>query len=183
MRIHHRPGRASQTAARICRALCLGLIAAAMATGAVQGQNPVPIINLHHNTSNGIPAAPYTIGTAVTVRGVLTAGVGIFTSDYLDIYVQDATAGIDVFKSGAPPYAFQIGDSVTINGTIGQYRGLTEVVMTSYTLYGPPGHVPQPLGCTDAIGDRSFADQLSKAPPGRVPGRIVRLDGRVESAE
>ncbi len=171
MRIHHRPGRASQTAARICRALCLGLIAAAMATGAVQGQNPVPIINLHHNTSNGIPAAPYTIGTAVTVRGVLTAGVGIFTSDYLDIYVQDATAGIDVFKSGAPPYAFQIGDSVTINGTIGQYHGLTEVVMTSYTLYTAPGHVPQPLVVTCSDVANAFLPDYSE--PNE--SRLVRL--------
>jgi hypothetical protein len=173
MRFHNRPGAARQAIARIGRALYLSLIAAAMATGAVHGQTPVPIINLHHNTSSGVPAAPYTVGTAVTVRGVLTVGVGTFTTDYVDLYIQDGTAGINVYKVGVPPYAFQIGDSVTVNGTIAQYRGMTEVSMTTYTVHESGIHCPQPLVVTCADVENAFLPDYSE--PNE--GRLVRLNG------
>ena len=89
------------------------------------GQAMVDIIDLHNNNSQGIPAPPYGIGTPVTVSGIVTSGVGTFTTEYTDVYVQDATAGIMIYQYGAPPYEFAIGDSVTINVTIAQYRGMT----------------------------------------------------------
>jgi hypothetical protein len=173
MRTHSRPGPARRTAARICRALCLVFVAAALATGAVHGQTPVPIINLHHNTSSGVPAAPYAIGTAVTVRGVLTVGVGTFTSDYVDCYIQDGTAGINVYKAGVPPYAFQIGDSVTINGTIAQYRGMTEITLATYTVHESGIHCPAPLVVTCADVEHAFLPDYSE--PNE--GRLVQLNG------
>jgi hypothetical protein len=132
----------------------------------------VDIIDLHNNNSQGIPAPPYGIGTPVTVSGITTTAVGTFTWDYTDVYVQDATAGIMIYQYGAPPYEFAIGDSVTINGTIAQYRGMTEVDMTSYTVHGSGHAVPpaQVRVCDDVEhvfqGDYSEPDE----------GRLVRLN-------
>ena len=154
-------------------------IVACMVLGALMGvvagtarADVVDIIDLHNNNSQGIPAPPYGIGTPVSVSGIVTSGVGTFTTEYTDVYVQDATAGIMIYQYGAPPYEFAIGDSVTINGTIAQYRGMTEVDMTGYTVHSTGHAVPpaQVRVCDDVEhvfqGDYSEPDE----------GRLVRLN-------
>ncbi|MFH1143790.1 MAG: phospholipase D-like domain-containing protein [Candidatus Eisenbacteria bacterium] len=158
-----------RTAGRIGRA---GLALLAVGLLASQAFAQTPIINLHNNTSSGVPAAPYTVGTAVTIRGVATVGVGTFTAEYTDVYVQDATAGVMVYKAGAPPYAFQIGDSVTIAGTIAQYRGMTEVSMNTYTVHatGLPERTPLVVTCYNV--EHTFLANYTE--PNE--GRLVRLN-------
>ncbi len=95
----------------------------------------VPMGDLHCNTSQGYPAAPYTIGTPVTVSGVITAGTGTFTSVRTEVFVQDATGAVMIFDYAVPGY-FVIGDSVTFTGTIDQYRGQTEVDLDTWTIHG-----------------------------------------------
>ncbi len=152
-----------------CAAL---LVAVLIALSTVTAWAQVNIIDLHHNTSSGVPASPYTIGTAVTVCGVVTVGVGTFTWDYTDVYLQDATAGVAIYQVGAPPYQFQIGDSVTISGTIAQYRGLTEVTMTGYTLHASGIQVPSPLVVTCDDVEHAFLPNYTE--PNE--GRLVRLN-------
>jgi hypothetical protein len=149
--------------------LALGLLLATASAALAQ----VPMINLHHNTSTGAPAAPYAIGTAVTVRGVVTVGVGTFTGTYTDVYLMDATAGINVYKVGTPPFQFQIGDSVTVAGTVGQYFGTTEVVMTTWTLHASGVALPEPLVVTCSDVTNAFLPDYSE--PNEA--RFVRLNG------
>lgn len=150
--------------------LLLGLLA-----GGAAAQTPVDIIALHNNTASGAPAAPYAIGTAVTVRGVLTVGVGTFTTEYTDIYIQDATAGIMIYQSGTPPHAFQIGDSLTVSGTIAQYRGMTEVALGSYTVHASGLATPEPLVVTCDQVEHAFGGPPSYSEPNE--GRLVRING------
>lgn len=109
----------------------------------------VPIGDLHCNDLNGVPRTPYTIGTPVSVTGVVTAGTGVYASAWTDIFLQDATGGIEVYLSTVPAI-FQIGDSMTVNGTIGQFNGTTEVLMTSWTVHASGLPVPVPLDLTCA---------------------------------
>ncbi len=145
-------------------------LAAAGLPAAVPAQ-AVDIIDLHHNTSSGVPAAPYTIGTPVTVTGVVTVGVGTFTYDYTDVYLQDATAGIMIYKYNTP-YSFAIGDSATISGVIGHYRGMTQVEMSSYTVHGSGAVVPDPMIVTCDDVEHAFLPDYSE--PNE--GRLVRLN-------
>jgi len=157
---------------RLARAAAMLAALLALLVTVADAQAPVPIIDLHHNTANGAPAAPYAIGTPVTVRGVLTVGVGTFTTEYTDIWLQDATGGVMIYQYGTPPYEFEIGDSVTIQGEIDQYNGMTEVIMDGFTLHPGGGTVPEPLVLTCADVDDCFLPDYSE--PNE--GRLVRLN-------
>jgi len=63
-------------------------------------------------------------GDTLLICGVVTSpNMG---STYTSYYIQDATAGIDVYKGGTP-MTFSIGDSVFVVGTITQSKGMTEI--------------------------------------------------------
>ncbi len=68
-------------------------------------------------------------GDTLVVYGVVTSPnyTASATGGGTSYYIQDKTAGINVFKSGAT-LNFDIGDSIYVVGTIGQYRGLTEIM-------------------------------------------------------
>ncbi len=62
-------------------------------------------------------------GDTLVVYGVvISPNLGATYSSY---YIQDATAGIDVYKS--TKMSFSIGDSVFVIGTVTQNKGLTEI--------------------------------------------------------
>ena len=65
------------------------------------------------------------IGDVFTVTGVVTVASGTFNTNDLDIYVQDKTAGINVFRPGAASLRMEIGDSVLVTGVLDQLRGNT----------------------------------------------------------
>ena len=131
----------------------------------------VDIIDLHINNSSGVPIAPYGVGTSVTVAGVITSGHGTFTPTYIDVYIQDATAGIMIYDV-AIPYEFEYGDSVTVTGTIAQYRGMTEIDYVSHTLHASNATVPAPmvLHCDDV--EHVFQPDYTEPDE----GRLVRLN-------
>ncbi|MDI6807764.1 MAG: phospholipase D-like domain-containing protein [Candidatus Eisenbacteria bacterium] len=110
----------------------------------------IPISNLHQNDSQGIPAAPYLKGTSWTVTGVVTVGSGTLGTYKTHIFIQDATGGI-AFYSSDSTLVFVPGDSITLAGTVDQYRGLTELVpiMEMRTIHGSgfPGPAPLVLTC------------------------------------
>ncbi len=73
--------------------------------------------------SDGIPDHKIT-GDTLLIHGVVISPN--MASTYTSYYVQDATAGIDVYKGGAP-LSFSVGDSVFVIGTVTQNHGLTEI--------------------------------------------------------
>lgn len=81
------------------------------------------------------------IGTSVTITGIITNGSELGTVRYL----QDATAGIaaynyDMFKDVVP------GDSVTVTGTTKDYNGLLELdPVTNVTVHAHDKELPAPV--------------------------------------
>ena len=59
------------------------------------------------------------LGTRVTIAGVVTAAQGTYRSD--NIYIQDPTGGIQVFR--VPPLSLQLGDSIEVFGTLTSFNG------------------------------------------------------------
>lgn len=132
----------------------------------------VPIVTIHVNDASGVVAAPYGVGAEATVTGVVTANL---SSTRTDVYVQDVTGGIDVFNSALAPITLAPGDSVTVTGTILQFRGITELQadFTLLTRHATGRPVPDPLVLTCADINATFHPDFTE--PNE--GRLVRVNG------
>ena len=128
------------------------------------------IQDLHHNDATGRPAAPWSIGKTVTVTGVITAPSGLFSATTFDIYMQDSTAGINVYSSRSDLAALHLGDLVSLTGTIGYANGgMTYIKDPSViTLLAANQPLPEPLllDCATAAG--SFHADLSEPDESRL---------------
>ncbi len=65
-------------------------------------------------------------GDTVFVAGVVTSP-NVQTAPQTGIFIQDSTAGIELFSYDAAPEPLAIGDSVFVIGKLDQYHGLTEL--------------------------------------------------------
>ncbi len=137
----------------------------------------VPIIQVHVNDANGVPVSPYGVGSSVTVSGIITAD---YNSTGTDVYVQDATAGIDLY-SPSRITDYQVGDSVTVTGTILQFRGLTEISPDPnlFVVHSHGNKVPDPMVLTAEEVNLTFHTDDFTEPN---EGRLVRLNGVTYSA-
>ena len=132
----------------------------------------VPIVSVHINDASGVPVAPYSVGAEATVSGVVTAN---FSTTRTDFYLQDGTAGIDVFSTDLPPFTVGVGDSITVTGSILQFRGLTEL-QPDFSLmvrHATGLSVPDPMVITCANQNATFHPDYSE--PNE--GRLIRIDG------
>jgi len=131
----------------------------------------IPIVQLHVNDAQGVSAAPYGLGTSVTFSGIITAD---YNPAKTDIYVQDATAGIDVY-SASRYFGYAIGDSVTITGTVTQFRGLTEIAPDSSLLiiHSHGNAIPEPKLITAQEVNLTFHSDDFTEPN---EGRLVRIN-------
>ncbi len=91
---------------------------------------------------------PDLLGQTVTIQAVATCEGTLFSITGLSFYVQDATAGINVYAySSASPGEVSAGDEYLITGEIKFYNGLTEISPadpSDFQFVGSPG-VPSPL--------------------------------------
>ncbi len=132
----------------------------------------VPIVSLHVNDASGVCAAPYAVGAEATVTGIVTANLSAVRTD---VYVQDATGGIDVFNASLAPITLAPGDSVTVTGTITQFRGLTELTcdFNLLTRHATGRPVPDPLVITCAQLNATFHADYTE--PNE--SRLIRING------
>ena len=61
---------------------------------------------------------------STTIAGVVTAAQGTYRND--NTYIQDPTGGIQIF--GLPALGLQLGDSIEVTGTMGQFRDELQIV-------------------------------------------------------
>ena len=136
----------------IIPALCLALAASTSFA--------VPIGDLHINSSSGVCAPPYTVGTTVTVTGIVTVPDSVFSDANNELQIQDSTGAVTVFRSGGLSlYHYNLGDSVTVTGQIAQFNGLTEISNASIvTLHstGNYGLIVPLVRTTKQVRDSTF---------------------------
>ena len=97
-------------------------------------------------------------GVTVTVQGAVTMLPGTFedVAQNREMYVQDGTAGIDVFNYGGLPVApgtLSIGDIVTVTGAIDFYNGKMEIIATDLVTQGLNSPVEPKIQYADNIGE------------------------------
>ena len=132
----------------------------------------IDIIDLHQNYSSGVPTM---LGQLVTIDGIVTSPNNVFSTYNLEIYVQDATGGVNIFVSGAAgSYTVDLGDSVSVTATVAQYNGLTELSPPSFVMtnHGGGHTVPAPLALTCAELNSSFFGDYTE--PNE--GRLIRMN-------
>lgn len=128
------------------------------------------ILELHHNDATGRPAAPWSIGKSASITGVVTAPAGLFGVTTFDIYVQDSTAGINVYSSRSDLPFLQLGDQVSMTGTIGYANGgmtyLKDPGAIIVLAQNQPLPEPLPLTCAEVAG--TFGADLAEPNEGRL---------------
>jgi hypothetical protein len=112
---------------------------------------------------------PDRMGDSVVATGIVTAPSGAFSTEYTDIYVQDGTAGVNVFSYDLQTVA--VGDSVVVAGVVDQYNGKTELSSATVTRVAQGRAVPD----AELL---SFDRPLTE----RQEGRLVTLVGDVVQA-
>jgi DNA/RNA endonuclease YhcR with UshA esterase domain len=90
----------------------------------VIGSEFIPIGDIQAYDENG--DSPFE-GQTVRITGTVTVPSGMFHTERTDIYIQDATGGVNVFGFNllSPPAA--LGDSLIVEGEVTEYEGKTEV--------------------------------------------------------
>jgi hypothetical protein len=132
-----------------------------------------PISVLHANDGNGNVLNK---GTSITISGTVTTPDSIFNKTATEVYIQDATGGVELFQSGGlGTWHFTFGDSVTVTGTIAQFNGMTELSpLTSVTKISG-GVAPQPAPVIKTCNDITTG---TYHPDNTEPdeGRVVRIN-------
>lgn len=82
-----------------------------------------PIETLRDNDGNGVSVYH---NWPVRVRGIVTAGDSVFSGTNVDIFVQDSTGGVNVFRSGNH-VNYAEGTDLTVEGTVTHFNGKLEV--------------------------------------------------------
>lgn len=93
--------------------------------GVIAPQEPVSSIANARKDANS-DLIPDNLGDTLQVYGVVTSPN--LSASVTSYFIQDAGAGIDVFYNGTLGRSFSVGDSVSVVGTVAQYRGLTEII-------------------------------------------------------
>lgn len=99
--------------------------------------NPRPVSDMRANNASSVPLLK---DKPVTVRGVVTVGNQFNGPSYL----QDVSGGIAVFDN-AFTSSRQIGDEVTITGTVIQFNGLTELEQVIVHQIHSTGNIVTPV--------------------------------------
>ena len=136
----------------------------------------IDIIDLHQNTSTGVASL---LGQEVTVSGIITVPGGVYSTYSFEVYLQDATAGVNLYVSGGlGTFEAELGDSVTVTAPVAQYAGLTELGTAigdvTFTNHGPAvSFFPDTLVMTCAEALATFQGDYSE--PNE--SRLIRVNG------
>ena len=110
-------------------------------------------------------------GEIFTVEGYVTAGTTNVATTFFDtIYIQDDTAGIDIFP--VAQQGIEIGQKIRITGYVASYQGDKELMVMTYELLdGKKVYEPKEISTKEATDYDAFGGSLVK-----VTGKIVKVD-------
>lgn len=100
----------------------------------------IPIAEAKQNDANGVALL---LGNLVTIRGIVTVSNQFGSPSY----VQDNSGGISIFGS-IFSNAVQIGDEVTVSGTVAQFNGLNQLENPILHSINSSGNTVEPIIAT-----------------------------------
>lgn len=95
------------------------------------------------------------LGKAARLTGVLTVATGVFSTTNIDVYMQDATGGTNVFAFGLDStFSMTRGNNYTVVGNLAQFNGKGEIIPeTPATDVVDNGAATEPAPQTATIAD------------------------------
>jgi len=126
-------------------------------------EDGIPIGAIGADDSNGEPVL---LGQRVRVRGIVVAGSGVFSGSDNDIFIQDATGGVNVFQQDAIEPQVTEGDKIEVEGFVDQMTGLTRITSPTIKVKARGVSVPEPV----VLRTRDIADHGAQ-----YEGSLVRV--------
>ena len=105
------------------------------------------IAQVNEDNANG---EPLMLGQQVTLKGIATVATGTFSTVDNDIFIQDATGGVNVYKRNTQTPSVAVGDSIRVVGYVDQYYGLTRITSPTITVEVAGVGAPDPQVVTTA---------------------------------
>jgi competence protein ComEC len=106
------------------------------------GGSGIPISQVNEDDSYGEPVM---LGQPAIIRGVATVATGTFSNTHNDIFIQDATGGVNVFKRDSMVPNVSVGDSLKVSGVVDHYHGLTRITSPTINLEAVGVGEPDPV--------------------------------------
>ncbi|MGD8627823.1 MAG: T9SS type A sorting domain-containing protein [bacterium] len=125
------------------------------------------ISSVNADDANGRPVL---YGTQVTIKGLATAPTGVFSTVDNNVFVQDATGGVNVVDRNTQVPFLSVGDSVSVTGYVDQSAGLTRISSAAITVEATGLTPPEALLIT--TGDIDVNGEVYE-------GSLVRVEGTV----
>ncbi|WP_084552513.1 Ig-like domain-containing protein [Bacillus cihuensis] len=118
---------------------------------------------------------PVNLNKTFTIEGVATVDNQILGTQKQNFYIQDGTAGINIFGSLETPFKTLKGDKVRVTGKILVYNGLTELEATSIVKVSEGNPIPdaKTLTINDLLSNYAVAEPLE--------GSLVTVTGKVSA--
>ena len=128
---------------------------------------PIPIAEARENNTSGVPIK---LGQLVTVNGIVTVSKQFGSPSY----IQDHTGGIAIYDFNFSD-AVNIGDEVTVTGTVTQFNGLTELEQVTIDTLSSTGNevVPLTVSIDDILGDGLAGKEVYESMLLRINGVTV----------
>ena len=159
----------------VARVLLMGIMLAALPLAAHGEIIPISDVNAD-DPPDDIDGIPVLLGSVVTVKGVVTVGTGVL-AETNDLYIQDATGGVNVIQeSGASPVVAQ-GDSVLVTGKVALWYGNRTYIQVDTVIV--PGSRIEILSSGNALPDPVVVTPRELAAAGEVHEGIYAVVRRV----
>lgn len=152
----------------------LALSVALVATGA-SAVYAIPISELHENNSTGFPNKN---GYRFEITGIVTSPDSVRSKVNTEVQVQDSTGGITLFQSsGIGAFHFNLGDSISIEGTVNAFNGLTQLgTLSNYVLHSTGNFAIDPLVLTCAQVNATLVISSPDSFPEANESRLIRIN-------
>lgn len=138
--------------------------------GYFAGLTPIQLLRV--NDSLGVPRY---LGFPARIAGTVTVGSGTFSQQNNDVYVQDATGGINVFELRGQTTPVALGDLVTVIGRLILFNGILGLDVTN-PMTNAPFSSPFGIGKTSS-GEVPLPVVKTLAEIGEATeGLLVRID-------
>ncbi|MGM0846442.1 MAG: thermonuclease family protein [Bacillota bacterium] len=126
------------------------------------------------SASLSIADAKLKIGQTVTTEGIVTADNSSIGGGKLSTYIQDETAGINLFAFDPSKYPdLKEGDKVKVTGEITVYKQLTEIVAGTIEVISSGNELSEPKSITlKELTDSSTAEPFE--------GQLVNVNGFIK---
>lgn len=129
------------------------------------------IIELRGTDSNGNSLK---LGQTFTIEGIVTIDNGILGTQNSNFYMQDDTAGINIFGGVAHGLSIKKGDRLRVTGQVAFYNGLTELVPTAVEKLGT-AELPDPMASSIADLNNFVTAELLEGSLVTLPGKVTNI--------